>query len=106
MAGNIHALRDFVRREIENRGPVSFAWFMEQALYHPELGYYAADRCAIGRKGDYFTNVSVGAIYGRLLSRQFSEVWRKQGAPSRFDIVEQGAHHGELGRDVLNAARR
>jgi len=28
-------LTDFIRQTIHRTGPVSFAWFMEQALYHP-----------------------------------------------------------------------
>jgi SAM-dependent MidA family methyltransferase len=74
---------------------------MEQALYHPQHGYYANDRCSVGREGDYFTNVSVGPVFGRLLARQFVEMWEKLGRPVEFTIVEQGAHHGEFARDVL-----
>ncbi|MEY2549345.1 MAG: hypothetical protein QOD64_1927, partial [Verrucomicrobiota bacterium] len=50
------ALTDFIRGVIRKTGPVSFDWFMEQALYHPQFGYYSSGRCAIGRRGDYFTN--------------------------------------------------
>jgi SAM-dependent MidA family methyltransferase len=99
------ALTDFIRRTIRRDGPVTFEWFMEQALYHPELGYYSSGRCAIGRRGDYFTNVSVGPLFGRLLAAQFVEMWEALGQPDNFAIVEQGAHHGEFARDVLAAAR-
>ena len=99
------ALTDFIRREVRRTGPVTFAWFMEQALYHPELGYYSSGRCQIGRRGDYFTNVSVGPLFGRLLAVQFAEMWEVLGRPGDFVVVEQGAHHGEFARDVLAAAR-
>jgi len=99
------ALIDLIRAEIENRGPVSFAWFMQQVLYHPEHGYYSSGRCAIGRHGDYFTNVSVGPLFGQLLAAQFAEVWERLGETDNFVIVEQGAHHGDFARDVLEAAR-
>ena len=79
---------------------------MEQALYHPEHGYYSSDRAAIGRRGDYFTNVSVGPLFGQLLAIQFAEVWRQLGESGNFTIVEQGAHHGEFARDVLEFLRR
>jgi len=92
-----------IRAKIRRAGPVSFAWFMEQALYHPELGYYSSGRCAIGRRGDYFTNVSVGPLFGRLLAAQFAEMWELLGRPGDFTIVEQGAHHGDFARDVLAA---
>jgi SAM-dependent MidA family methyltransferase len=101
VTGSNPALVEFVRAEIENNGPVSFARFMEQALYHPDHGYYSSGRARIGRGGDYFTNVSVGALFGRLLSTQFDEIWRKLGEPGDFVIVEQGTHAGEFAHDVL-----
>jgi SAM-dependent MidA family methyltransferase len=95
----------WIRAKIRRDGPVSFAWFMEQALYHPEFGYYSSGQCQIGRRGDYFTNVSVGPLFGRLLAAQFAEMWEILGRPAEFTIVEQGAHEGELARDVLETAR-
>src|SRR5215510_4922895 len=98
--GNPDLIR-FIRAEIERQGPQSFAWFMQQALYHPEHGYYSSGRCAIGRKGDYFTNVSVGPLFGRLLALQFSEIWERLGKINGFVLFEQGAHDGQFARDVL-----
>jgi SAM-dependent MidA family methyltransferase len=95
------ALIQLIRSEIENYGPQSFAWFMQQALYHPEHGYYSSGRCVIGRKGDYFTNVSVGPLFGQLLAAEFSEIWERLGKMNDFVIVEQGAHDGQFARDVL-----
>ncbi|MEY2519283.1 MAG: hypothetical protein QOF24_1042 [Verrucomicrobiota bacterium] len=99
------ALVELIAETIRRRGPVTFAWFMEQALYHPELGYYSSGRCSIGRHGDYFTNVSVGPLFGRMLAAQFAEMWEMMGRPGDFAIVEQGAHHGDFARDVLEAAQ-
>lgn len=99
-------LAEFIRAEIEKRGPQSFAWFMEQALYHSEHGYYSSDRAAIGRRGDYFTNVSVGPLFGELLAAQFAEIWERLGKVDNFLIVEQGAHHGQFARDVLETTQR
>jgi SAM-dependent MidA family methyltransferase len=102
--GNL-ALINCIRTEIRKHGPVSFAWFMQQALYHPEHGYYSSGRSAIGRKGDYFTNVSVGPLFGQLLALQFSEVWKQLGQMNDFAIVEQGAHDGQFAGDVLEFVR-
>jgi SAM-dependent MidA family methyltransferase len=99
------ALTHFIRETIRHRGPVTFAWFMEQALYHPAWGYYGSGQCQIGRRGDYFTNVSVGPLFGRLLAGQFAEMWELLGRPADFAIIEQGAHHGDFARDVFTAAR-
>jgi SAM-dependent MidA family methyltransferase len=92
-----------IRARIEADGPVAFAWFMEQALYHPQFGYYSSGRATIGRSGDYFTNVSVGPIYGTLVAVQLAEVWQQLGRPAEFVMVEQGGHEGELARDILRA---
>jgi len=97
----VHLIRDEIRRG----GSVTFAWFMEQALYHPEFGYYSSGQCQIGRRGDYFTNVSVGPFFGRMLAAQFAEMWEILGRPDDFTIVEQGAHHGDFARDVLETLR-
>jgi SAM-dependent MidA family methyltransferase len=99
------ALIEFIRAQIERAGPVTFAWFMEQALYHPQHGYYSSGRCGIGRRGDYFTNVSVGPLFGRLLARQFREMWETLGRPAPFTIVEQGANNGDFAADVLTEVR-
>lgn len=99
-------LARLIREKIAADGPQPFAWFMEQALYHPEHGYYSSDRAAIGRRGDYFTNVSVGPLFGHLLALQFAEIWQRMGKPENFLIVEQGAHHGHFARDVFESLRR
>jgi len=80
-------LVQFIRDAIRAEGPRPFSWFMEQALYHPEHGYYASGRAALGRQGDYFTNVSVGPLFGQLLAAQFEEMWRRLGQIDNFTIV-------------------
>src|SRR5215469_3795732 len=106
MATGNPALIDFIRAEIKKRGPQSFAWFMQQALYHPEHGYYSSGRCAIGRHGDYFTNVSVGPLFGQLLAAQFAELWERLGRTKDFTLIEQGAHDGQFAHDVLDSVRQ
>ena len=99
-------LIQIIRAHVEKHGPVSFAWFMQQALYHPVHGYYSSGRCVIGRKGDYFTNVSVGPLFGQLLATQFSEIWERLGKINDFVIVEQGAHDGQFALDVLEFVQK
>lgn len=84
---------------------ISFAQFMEQALYDPQKGYYAANHVRIGKAGDFFTNVSVGKIYGNILALFFKDLWEKMGSPHPFTIVEQGAHNGQLAFDILESAK-
>jgi SAM-dependent MidA family methyltransferase len=94
-----------LREEIAQHGPISFRDFMAQALYDPAHGYYGSGKARVGRSGDFFTNVSVGPLFGRLLARQFSEMWRRLGQPADFVLVEQGAHGGDGAADILAALR-
>jgi len=94
-------------QEIERRGPIPFAEFMERALYDPSHGYYSRPEAQIGRHGDFFTSVSVGPFFGELLAFQFVlwiGSWPENLAP--FQIVEAGAHDGQLAHDVLEALAR
>lgn len=95
-----------IAQEIARSGPIPFRRFMERALYDPAHGYYASGRAAIGRGGDFFTNVSVGPFFGRLLAEQFAEMWERLERPERFTLVEQGANRGDFAADVLDAAAR
>ena len=91
----------YMREQISTHGPVTFKWFMQQALYHPQHGYYGAGRARIGRKGDFYTSVSVGKIFGELMAKQFEEIWYRMNTPVSFAIVEEGANNGQFAQDVL-----
>ncbi len=82
-------------------GPLDFADFMAEALYHPQLGYYAREPRQVGRSGDFFTSVSVGPLFGMLLARRFLTEWKVLGEPERWRIIECGAHDGTLAADIL-----
>lgn len=101
-------LTSTIRDEIAARGPMTFARFMELALYHPQWGYYTAPEAAqrIGRGGDFYTSVSVGKLFGELLARQFAEMWEAMGNPAQFTVLELGAHRGQLASDVRVWAER
>ena len=99
------SLTDSLRTEIESQGPISFARFMAQALYRPELGYYERAAGRIGRGGDFYTSVSVGSVFGELLARRFA-AWLGQIPGERLLILEAGAHDGRLAADILSALRK
>ncbi len=81
-------------------GWLSFAEVMHLALFHPGHGYYSGSPRRIGRAGDFFTAVSVGPLYGRLLAAVAEETWESLGRPGEFTLIEQGAHDGQLAADV------
>jgi len=81
---------------------------MEVALYDAAHGYYARAARRSGRRGDFFTSVDVGPLFGELIAVQLAGMWallRDAGA-ALFDIVEAGAGSGRLARDILDAAAR
>jgi len=86
-------------------GVLPFSRFMELALYCPKLGYYETNKDSIGRGGDFYTSASVGDLFGQLLAFQFAE-WleelkNKKSKSSQLQIVEAGAHNGQLAKDIL-----
>jgi SAM-dependent MidA family methyltransferase len=95
-----------IREEIARGGAVTFARFMELALYAPGCGYYERPR-DLGRRGDFFTSVSVGPVFGELLAFQFAQ-WLEEIAPppARWQLAEAGAHDGQLALDVLRWLRQ
>lgn len=101
-AGGIPRLLDLIRAEIRSDGPISFARFMEQALYAPGLGYYARGERAIGPAGDFVTASDEGQHFGRCLARQLAEIDRLTGPLDPFRVVEFGAGRGWLARDILD----
>jgi SAM-dependent MidA family methyltransferase len=92
-----------IRRRIAQNGSIGFDEFMDVALYHPCGGYYAAGQNRTGKRGDFFTNVSVGPVFGKLLAAQFLEMRVLLGKPDDFALVEQGANDGQLMADILAA---
>ena len=103
------SLRELIAERIRERGPLSFARYMDLALYHSRLGYYTRTDRRSGRVGDFFTSVDLGPVFGELLAIQFVEMWRllvhdDDGVGGPLDLVEAAAGNGRLSRDVLEAA--
>lgn len=87
---------------IREEGPLRFPDFMAAALYDPREGYYARGSRQVGREGDFFTSVSVGSLFGRLLATRIQAWHEETGRPGRWRIVEVGAHDATLATDVLD----
>ena len=89
-----------LRHEIERIGVISFPRFMELVLYCPNSGYYERESQRIGRDGDFYTNVSIGALFAELLAFQFAQ-WLDALTAGQCQLVEAGAHDGQLASDIL-----
>lgn len=89
---------------MEREGVISFARFMETALYCPGIGYYERTGNRIGRGGDFFTSVCVGPLFGELLAMQFVR-WLEIQPDGAVQLIEAGAHDGQLAFDILSWCR-
>jgi SAM-dependent MidA family methyltransferase len=93
-----HALRQRIDAEIRsNQGWISFARYMELALYAPGLGYYSAGSRKLGAAGDFVTAPELSPLFGRTLARQLAEL-SAQGLP---ELIELGAGSGALAAVLL-----
>lgn len=101
----IDPLRLEIAERVASEGPLAFADYMRLCLYHPAHGFYSKRAGRIGMRGDFFTNVSTGPLFGELLARQFMEMWEFLGCPELFTLIEQGADSGQLSADILAAAQ-
>jgi SAM-dependent MidA family methyltransferase len=100
-----------IAEEIRRHGPISFATFMELALYDPEAGYYTADRAGEltagpGRAGDFLTAPEGHPIFGWAIARHLESVWVVLDRPARFVVREHGAGTGALAAAILEGLQR
>jgi len=94
---------EHIRGEISASGGwISFARYMELALYAPGLGYYSAGARKLGKAGDFVTAPEISPLYGQTLARQV-----KQVLDAGFDeVLEVGAGSGALAATLLEELER
>ncbi len=96
-------LTDAIRQDIQSHGGwISFARYMELALYAPGLGYYTAGSHKLGEAGDFITAPELSPLFGRTLARQVKEIMEGSTA----QILELGAGSGKLALDMLGELER
>jgi SAM-dependent MidA family methyltransferase len=111
-----------IRAEIGRDGSMTFARFMELALYDPEAGYYTStpddgERApqrgpdpgpehGPGRRGDFLTAPESHPIFGEAIAAHLEAVWEGLGRPERFVVREHGAGTGALAAGILDGLRR
>jgi SAM-dependent MidA family methyltransferase len=86
-----------MRETIARSGPVPFREFMQNALYHPEFGYYRrATRDPFGKYGDFYTAEQLQPVFGILVAARIRQMFVEMGSPANFTVVELGAGRGEM----------
>jgi len=90
---------------IEREGPITFANFMESALYDPEFGYYHLE-ARIGAEGDYWTSPEVHTIFAQTIARQLAQAADAIAPTGPFTVIEMGAGKGTFAGHVLKTFQR
>lgn len=84
---------------------MTFARFMDLALYAPDAGYYMRDAERIGARGDYYTSSNLHPLFGELLAKQLVQMLEVLDA-GPVTIIEPGAGRGALAFDIVHALTR
>lgn len=95
-----------MRARWKDAGRLSFADYMEMALYEPGLGYYSAGLPKLGEDGDFVTAPELGSLFGQCLARQVRDVGdalAEEATDGAWGVLEIGAGTGRLAADVLAA---
>lgn len=98
----MNELRRKIEQEIREHGAIPFSRYMESCLYDEEFGYYSRHATQFGKAGDFYTSSDVHAVFGRLIARQFDEMWRVLGSPAKIVVKELGPGRGLFAQDVLD----
>src|ERR1051326_5567311 len=90
-----------IRERIQREGPLSFADYMQMALYEPGCGYYVSGTQKMGWDGkDYFTSSDLSALFAACMGHQLQHMWEQLKRPAPFIVLEQGAGRGNLGQAI------
>lgn len=87
-----------IQQQIHAKGGwISFADYMQMALYTPHLGYYSGDANKFGQAGDFVTAPEISPLFTQALAKQVGEVVQATAG----DVLELGAGTGQLAIDLL-----
>ncbi len=101
------SLRERILQIIRKEGPISFARFMQMALYDPAEGYYSSGARRIGfEEADYFTSPVMSPVFGHTLARLMPIADEALSSPATFTIIELGAGSGETASQILSALKK
>jgi len=89
-----------IKSQIRDFGPITFAEFMELALYHTQYGYYLSSNGRIGKEGDFYTSPHVHSAFGKVLANFIMKSFDILDE-EKVTIIELGAGKGLLAIDIL-----
>ena len=84
--------------KIAAKGSISFAEYMNLALYAPGLGYYSAGAQKFGKNGDFITAPEISPLFAQCLAKHMQPLLNELKQPT---IMELGAGSGRLASDLI-----
>ena len=78
---------------------LTYADFMQIALYHTTYGYYMKDRKKVGKEGDFYTSSNVSNVFGKIFARHFYQVFQTTNLSPL--IYEMGGGTGRFAKQLL-----
>lgn len=109
MPASTNNLENIIKDKIKQHGSISFAEYMQLALYHPEYGYYMSAKEKFGKNGDFITAPEIGSLFAKCLANQIAEIiennWLGTVSSAQeilaLNILEFGAGRGKLAIDLV-----
>ena len=98
LASHSLVLKEKIIEQIEKQGDISFAQYMQMALYQPGLGYYSSGNHKFGKDGDFVTAPELGDLFAKCMAKQFQQLITSISSPI---ILELGAGTGQFCYDCL-----
>ncbi|HEU5368168.1 MAG TPA: SAM-dependent methyltransferase, partial [Ktedonobacterales bacterium] len=99
------SLQASIRERLAEAGAITFADYMNLALYHPRFGYYTAGAPRVGWGGDFFTSAHLHPLFGACIARQLIQMWEALERPTPFVVLEEGAGQGLLAKHAQTYAQ-
>jgi SAM-dependent MidA family methyltransferase len=103
---SISPLQQLIAERIKREGAITFADYMQIALYEPQYGYYTSGASRVGWEGDFYTSSDVADFFAHCMARQLYHFWQQMNCPTPFIVLEQGAGRGNLAHQVRIWAER
>ncbi len=101
-------LRELIKEQIQNTGPIDLYEYMTLCQYHPIFGYYTSKDAdeIFGQNGDFITSPEISNLFGEIIAVWVMLQWKKIGSPSNFCLLELGPGKGILMEDILRTLKR
>lgn len=95
-------MSSFIVEKIKNipEKKISYATFVDWALYDAKDGYYMKEQTKVGKDGDFYTSSLIHSVFSKLFAKTFVEIFTIENLPPT--ICEFGGGNGKFAKGVLD----